>query len=83
MIDRLITRLKQMALTPKQQLKQLLIGTLGAFISMILILFSSQWEIDWLFYLLALITGFFIAYAIPGYIGIWVWRMRKFLFDFD
>ncbi|MET1253956.1 hypothetical protein [Aliikangiella maris] len=73
----------QMAKTPKSQLKRLLIGTICSFVCLILLILSSDWEIQWLFYLLSTALLIAILYAIPGYIGLWMWRMRKFLFDLD
>lgn len=74
---------KQMALTPKKQLKRLLIGTLGSLFFMLVLLLTSDESASWLFYLLSLSLALSIIYAIPGYIGIWLWRMRKFLFNID
>lgn len=72
-----------MALTPKAQMKQLAIGTLGAFITVVILILTSQLENTVLFYLLSAILIGFVIYAIPGYIGMWVWRMRKTLFNLD
>jgi len=72
-----------MALTPKTQLKQLALGTCGALLSMLLIVVTSHWPQPWLFYLLSVFLILSILYALPGYLGIWLWRMRKFFFDLD
>jgi len=72
-----------MALTPRKQLFRLGIGTLGALVTMAIMLFTSHLELQWLFYMLSGLIALCIIYAIPGYIGIWVWRMRKFFFDMD
>jgi hypothetical protein len=74
---------RQMALTPKTQFKKLIIGTVAAFICMLaLVLFSSHLN-PILFYSLSVLLVASVTYAIPGYIGIWLWRMRKSLFDLD
>lgn len=72
--------LRQMASTPKKQLKQLLIGTAGAFVCMLGLVLTSQFESEWLFYCLSFVLVLFFLYAIPGYIGIWVWRMKNLIF---
>ncbi len=72
-----------MAVTPNKQLKQLAIGTVISAISMIVMTLTSDLENRWLFYFLVSINILAIIYAIPGYIGMWVWRMRKVLFDID
>lgn len=76
-------KLRQMALTPKTQLKRLAIGTLGALICMLLLILTSHLANPWLFYSLSILLAIFTLYAIPGYLGIWLWRMRKFFFDID
>ncbi|MGX5173018.1 hypothetical protein ACUR5C_03215 [Aliikangiella sp. IMCC44653] len=74
---------RNMALTPITQLKRLAIGTLLSLIfSATLILFAEALT-AWLFYSLALALILSALYALPGYFGIWLWRMRKFLFDLD
>jgi len=72
--------LKQMANSPKAQIKRLASGTAVSIISMLLIFVTSFLEYQWLFYSLVVIASAGIAYAIPGYIGVWVWRMRDLLF---
>ncbi len=76
-------KLQRMAENPKSQLKQLLIGTLGAFFCMLLLIYTSEQENALLFYFLSTLLGVCVLYAIPGYIGIWMWRMRKVFFDRD
>ena len=76
-------RFRQMALTPKIQFKKLIIGTIGAFVCMLTLIFTSSLENVYLFYFLSFILVLCITYAVPGYIGIWVWRMRKSLFNID
>ena len=66
--------------TPKTQMKILVIGTAIALVSMIALLFTSSLESTLLFYLFVFFMAVGIAIAIPGYIGIWVWRMRDTLF---
>ncbi|MDH5629606.1 MAG: hypothetical protein OEY96_05560 [Gammaproteobacteria bacterium] len=75
--------LRQMALTPKQQIKQLLTGTLTSLAGVLLMLFTSELQNQWSFYLLSTLIVLGILYALPGYLGIWMWRMRKFFFDID
>ncbi len=77
---KLVSRLKQMSETPKIQIKQLVIGTLISLIGMTAIIFTAQLENQLLFYFLVLILSSGVIYAIPGYIGIWVWRMKDTLF---
>ncbi len=77
----IIAHFKQMALTPRKQLKQLLVGTVGGLLAMIGVLIASHFEQTYWFYLFASIVAICLIYALPGYIGIWLWRMRKFLFD--
>lgn len=72
-----------MALTPRAQLRQLLIGTLGAFICALTLVLTNQSLEAWAFYTLSVIMGAFIIYALAGYIGVWMWRMRKTLFNMD
>ena len=81
--DSLNQRLRQMALTPKTQLKRLLVGTAFALIGVIALIFVSKTENQWLFILVSAVVFASVLYAIPGYIGIWMWRMRKVLFDLD
>ena len=72
-----------MALTPKTQLRRIAVGTSGSLVSLLLLILTSEKVNPWLFYGFSLSLLGWVAYAIPGYIGIWVWRMRKFLFDMD
>jgi multisubunit Na+/H+ antiporter MnhG subunit len=65
-----------MAANPSQQIKQLAIGTAISLIAMLALVLSSDFENVWLFYFLSLVTALGILYAIPGYIGIWIWRMK-------
>jgi uncharacterized membrane protein YccC len=76
-------KLRQMAENPRSQLKQLIIGTLGAFFCMLLLIYTSEQENAVLFYFLSTLLMFCVLYAIPGYLGIWMWRMRKVFFDID
>ena len=73
-------RLELMASTPQVQVKQLAIGTAISLISMASLILTSELELQWLFYLLSFILVLGILYAIPGYIGIWLWRMKDTLF---
>lgn len=73
-------RLKAMADTPSMQIKRLAIGTGISLSAMLVMVLSSDLEITWLFYLLATIVIIGVIYAIPGYIGIWVWRMQDVIF---
>ena len=73
-------KLYQMANTPKTQIKQLALGTLISTISIIFLTLTSPLENSWLFYGLNALTILGIIIAIPGYIGVWVWRMKKILF---
>jgi len=77
---RLVAYLKAMAATPQAQLKRLTIGTLVSLVASILQFFSSQWESQVLFYILSFFMLAGVIYALPGYLGIWVWRMRDTLF---
>lgn len=77
---RVILALQQMANTPKTQIKRLALGTAIASLSMIALTATSHFESSWLFYILVSTTILGILLAIPGYIGIWVWRMRDVLF---
>jgi|GEM_PF-2220025 len=76
-------KLRQMALTPRSQLRRLAIGTVGAIVCMMLLFITSEHENLFVFYGLSTAIAFCVIYAIPGYIGIWVWRMRKSFFDLD
>lgn len=72
-----------MAVTPQQQLTRLLKGTIGSIVAMAALILTSDWENPYLFYALAILMLLSILYALPGYLGIWLWRMRKFFFDLD
>ena len=41
---------------------------------------ETEHEKVWLFYLLSIIGISAIIYAVPGYIGVWAWRMKHVLF---
>jgi len=71
---------EHMANTPKAQIIRLAIGASISALSILILTFVSTMEIRWLFYLLVFTTLIGILYAIPGYIGIWLWRMRNVLF---
>jgi len=73
--------LKQMANSPKAQVKRLASGTVVSIISMLLIFVTSFLEYQWLFYFLVVIALLSIVYAIPGYVGVWVWRMKDVIFN--
>ncbi|MDQ7048159.1 MAG: hypothetical protein Q9M92_00930 [Enterobacterales bacterium] len=77
---RLVAYLKTMAANPQAQIKRLAIGTFISLIASILQIFSSQWESQILFYILSFIMLAGVIYALPGYLGIWMWRMRDTLF---
>ena len=79
----LYERLHKMAMTPRTQLKQLANGSLVSLLAMIGLVFTSELENPGVFYGLTAVLVLAIAYAIPGYIGIWVWRMRDVLFPKD
>ncbi|TQV74981.1 hypothetical protein FLL45_08545 [Aliikangiella marina] len=79
-MPKLKDKLEQMANTPKAQFKQLAVGTLGAIGSMGLLWVSSQYESELIFYSLTICLVVCVAYALPGYLGIWLWRMRDTLF---
>jgi len=76
----LARKLKQMAETPKAQIKRLAIGTLVSLITMIALVLTSDFASQSLFYALILFLAGGVIYAIPGYIGIWMWRMKDTLF---
>jgi len=78
--SKIMDQLHVMAMNPKEQLKKLFIGTILSAISMGLIVFTSDWENHWLFYFLSACMVISIIYAVPGYIGVWVWRMHDVLF---
>ncbi len=72
-----------MALTPQKQIKRLAIGTALSLFFILLMTIFSQSLSSWQFYLLVMLLLASILYAIPGYIGIWMWRMRNFFFDLN
>jgi len=76
-------KLEQMARTPRQQLKRLIIGTVAALFFALALMLTSDLSSTWLFYLLA--AGLIAAclYGLPGYLGIWLWRLRRILFDIE
>ncbi|PCI72657.1 MAG: hypothetical protein COB38_03965 [Gammaproteobacteria bacterium] len=76
----IISRLKKMSENPTVQIKRLAIGTLLSLLAMMALVLTSDLEFQWLFYILSIILVVGVAYAIPGYIGIWVWRMKDTLF---
>ncbi len=80
MNPRIREKLVSMAENPKAQLIQLVAGTIVSLLSMFALVLTSDWENQWVFYLLnaLLIAG--VIYAIPGYVGIWLWRMKDSLF---
>jgi len=80
---RIKNHLKEMANSPKTQIKRLAIGTAISILAMLMIFFTSYLEYQWLFYLFAIISSLGIIYAIPGYIGVWVWRMKDVIFRDD
>lgn len=75
--------LKEMANTPAKQIRKLAIGSLLSLIAMGLLIITSDLENQIVFYSLATIALLAIIYAVPGYIGIWVWRMKSTLFRKD
>ncbi|MCW8875853.1 MAG: hypothetical protein OQJ89_03165 [Kangiellaceae bacterium] len=81
--DSLNKRLRDMALTPRKQLKRLLVGTIVSMFGIIALIYVSKTENQWLFTSVSVIVIASVLYAIPGYIGIWMWRMRKVFFDLD
>ncbi len=78
--QRLVAHLKVMANNPQAQIKRLAIGTLVSLIASVLQVITSQWESQTLFYFLSFFTLAGVVYALPGYLGIWMWRMRDTLF---
>ncbi|PHS18187.1 MAG: hypothetical protein COA86_08575 [Kangiella sp.] len=76
----IISRLKEMSENPTVQIKRLAIGTLLSLLAMLALVLTSDLELQWLFYILSIILVVGVVYAIPGYIGIWVWRMKDTLF---
>ena len=82
-LDSFKNKLREMANTPRTQLKRLVIGTFLSLIGAIGLFVASGDESQWLFYLSSVVILIGVLYALPGYIGIWLWRMRKFFFDED
>jgi len=77
---KIMNYLHSLAINPKAQIKRLFIGTLLSAAFMLAIIFTSSWENQWLFYFLAACLGLSVLYAIPGYLGVWVWRMHDVIF---
>lgn len=73
-------KLHQMAITPKTQIKQLAFGTLISTFSIIALTITSPLENSGLFYSLNAITIIGVIVAIPGYVGVWLWRMKGVFF---
>jgi len=69
-----------MSENPTAQIKKLVIGTLLSILAMMALILTSDLESQWLFYALSFVLVLGVGYAIPGYIGIWVWRMKDVLF---
>ncbi len=70
-----------MANTPKTQIIRLAVGTAISSSAFIVLLLTSEIENSLLFYGLSVIAMLGITYAIPGYIGIWLWRMKSVMFN--
>lgn len=81
--QRIIDHLKLMANSPRTQIKKLVIGTVVSAVSMSIIVLTAQLENQWLFYFLSVAVIVGILYALPGYLGIWIWRMRDTIFRDD
>jgi len=79
MNPRIKEKLMNMAENPKVQLIQLATGTIICLLSMFALVLTSDWENQWIFYLFNIVLFAGVIYAIPGYIGIWVWRMKDTL----
>lgn len=67
-------------MTPKAQFKQLALGTILAVLSMGMLWLTSHLESQFVFYGLVACLVASILYAVPGYLGVWLWRMRDTLF---
>jgi len=80
MNPRIKEKLVSMAENPKAQLIQLATGTVMSLLAMFALVLTSDWENRWVFYLLNVLLIASVIYAIPGYIGIWLWRMKDTLF---
>ena len=78
--NKLRAKIRSMASSPRVQLKRLALGTVISLVAMILLIITSQYESRILFYTLSLTAIIGIIYALPGYLGIWVWRMKDSLF---
>lgn len=76
----LYRRLQRMATTPRAQIKRLAIGSLASLLIMLALVLTSELENQLVFYSLSGLLAIAVGYAIPGYIGVWVWRMQKVLF---
>ncbi len=72
--------LHRMAMTPKAQIKKLAIGTLVSLLAMLGLILTSELANPLVFYSLSSLLVIAVCYAIPGYVGIWVWRMQKVIF---
>lgn len=77
---KLLKKLESMAENPRKQLKRVAIGTVICFVSLLALILTSSLEKVWLFYLLSIVGIIAIIYAVPGYVGIWAWRMKQVLF---
>jgi len=73
-------KLEVMAMTPRTQFKRLAIGTLAGILVMGLMWVTASLESDLVFYFLVFCLTLSILYAVPGYLGVWLWRMRDTLF---
>jgi hypothetical protein len=78
--DPLKKKLYQMAITPKAQIKKLAIGTFISITSFIALILTTPLESQWLFYILNGLTITGVLIAIPGYLGVWLWRMKDVFF---
>ena len=83
MNSKLRYKLELMAATPRTQIKRLALGSLVSILAMLVLVLTSEFESQWLFYFLSLLIIAGVLYAIPGYIGIWVWRMKDVILGED
>lgn len=83
LIEMLKVNLKQRAYSPKAQFKQLAIGTLLSTAAMTFLSLTNAFDKQWLFITLQLFILFAVTYAIPGYIGVWLWRMKNVFYGKD
>ncbi len=79
--SKIYNRLYQMACTPKQQIKRLAIGTAVSLLSLLLLILLTSLEEVWIFHCLAISGMLGVIYALPGYLGIWMWRMKDVFFN--